>query len=178
MKKFLHLIVSLSLICGVCAAVLAYVNRVTKDAIREAATEKSRAAVRAVLPSEAVSLEAIGEDVFVGRDASGKPVGYAAKGVGTGGYGGDIVLMAGFRADGETLVAYRTLAASETPGLGMKLNAPEFADQFADKDARTLAVRKDGGAIEAITSATITSRAVCRALADAQARLASVREGH
>ena len=116
MKKFLHLIVSLSLICGVCAAVLAYVNRVTKDAIREAAAEKSRAAVRAVLPSEAVSLEAIGEDVFVGRDASGKPVGYAAKGVGTGGYGGDIVLMAGFRADGETLVAYRTLAASETPG--------------------------------------------------------------
>ena len=77
----------------------------------------------------------------------------------------------GFKPDKKTVVCYRTLAASETPGLGMKLKTPEFAGQFAGKDGRSLKVKKDGGEIEAITSATITSRAVCRAIADAQSKL-------
>ena len=178
MKKFFHLVASLSIICGLCAAVLAYVNDVTKDAIRDVVANKARDAVKAVLPSGAVTLEQFGEDVFVGKNDKGAVIGYAAKGIGTGGYGGDIVLMVGFNDDGQTLVGYRTLSASETPGLGMKLNAPEFAGQFADKNACSLSVRKDGGEIEAITSATITSRAVCRALSDAQARLSSARKGH
>ena len=79
--------------------------------------------------------------------------------------------MVGFRADKRTVVCYKTLAASETPGLGMNLNTPEFSGQFAGKDGSSLSVRKDGGEIEAITSATITSRAVCRAIADAQKKL-------
>lgn len=53
----------------------------------------------------------------------------------------------------------------------MKLNTPEFAGQFAGKDGRNLKVKKSGGEIEAITSATITSKAVCRAIADAQKKL-------
>ena len=139
---------------------------------RKAATAAAneQKAVKAVLPSETATVTAAG-DVFVGKDAAGKVVGYAAKGADAGGYGGDIVLMVGFRADKRTLVCYRTLAAAETPGLGMKLNMSEFADQFAGKDGSSLAVKKDGGAIEAITSATITSRAVCRAIADAQRKL-------
>ena len=161
MKKFFHLVASLSIICGLCAAVLAYVNDVTKDAIRDVVANKARDAVKAVLPSGAVTLEQLGENVFVGKNDKGAVIGYAAKGIGTGGYGGDIVLMVGFNDDGQTLVGYRTLSASETPGLGMKLKTPEFADQF-----------------KAITSATITSRAVCRALSDAQARLSSARKGH
>jgi len=98
-------------------------------------------------------------------------VGYAAKGTDSGGYGGDIVLMVGFRADKKTLISYKVLAAAETPGLGMKLSTPEFAGQFAGKDGTALSVKKDGGEIEAITSATITSRAVCRAIADAKRKL-------
>ena len=77
----------------------------------------------------------------------------------------------GFKPDKKTVVCYKTLAASETPGLGMKLKTPEFAGQFAGKDGASLKVKKDGGEIEAITSATITSRAVCRAIADAQSKL-------
>ena len=53
----------------------------------------------------------------------------------------------------------------------MKLKTPEFADQFKGKDGTSLKVKKDGGEIEAITSATITSRAVCKAIADAQSKL-------
>ena len=97
--------------------------------------------------------------------------GYTAEGRSNEGYGGDIVLMVGFKKDKKTVISYKVLQATETPGLGMKLKTPEFADQFAGKDGSSLKVKKDGGEIEAITSATITSRAVCKAIADAQKKL-------
>ena len=170
MKKILGLVISLTVISGVCAAVLAYVNNITAEPIKQTAAANEQKAVKAVLPAGVATVEAQG-DIFVGKDAAGKAVGYAAKGKDTGGYGGDIVLMVGFESDKKTVICYKTLAASETPGLGMKLKAPEFADQFAGKDGTSLKVKKDGGEIEAITSATITSRAVCKAIADAQSKL-------
>ena len=170
MKKTVGLVLSLTLISGVCAAVLAYVNSITKDPIAQMKIRQEQAAVKAVLPDGVEKVERSG-GFFVGRDSAGKTVGYAAKGMDAGGYGGNIALMVGFRADRKTVVCYKTLSASETPGLGMKLNTPEFAGQFAGKDGSSLKVKRDGGSIEAITSATITSRAVCRAIADAQGKL-------
>ena len=170
MKKIISLVLSLTVISGVCAAVLAYVDSITKGPIAEMKVKQEQAAVKAVLPPETATVEQTGE-CFVGKDASGKVVGYAAKGSDAGGYGGDVVLMVGFKADRRSVVCYKTLAAAETPGLGMKLNTPEFASQFVGKDGSALKVKKDGGEIEAITSATITSRAVCRAIADAQKKL-------
>ena len=150
MKKILGLVLSLTIISGVCAAVLAYVDSITKEPIRETAEKNREAAKQAVL---------CGEE------------GYTAEGTCKDGYGGDITLMVGFKKDKKTVISYKVLAASETPGLGMKLKTPEFADQFKGKDGTSLKVKKDGGEIEAITSATITSRAVCRAIADAQSKL-------
>ena len=170
MKKILSLVVSLTAISGICAAVLAYVNEITKNPIAEMKVKKEQSAVKAVLPNGAVKVEEKG-GFYVGTDAAGKVVGYAAKGMDAGGYGGDIVLMVGFRADKKTVECYKTLAAAETPGLGMNLNTPEFSSQFGGKDGSSLSVKKDGGEIEAITAATITSRAVCKAIADAQKKL-------
>ena len=170
MKKIFGLVVSLTAISGVCALVLAYVNEVTAEPIKATAAANRVAAVKAVMPSGVSRIEEKG-DVFVGLDAAGKVVGFAAEGKDGGGYGGDIVLMVGFEKDAKTLVCYKTLKASETPGLGMKLNAPEFAGQFRGKDAMTLKLRKKGGEIEAITSATITSKAVIRAIANAAGKL-------
>jgi|P827metagenome_2_1110787.scaffolds.fasta_scaffold00356_11 electron transport complex protein RnfG len=150
MKKMLGLLVSLTLISGACAAVLAYVNSITKDPIA-ATAEKAREAAKAA--------------VLCGEE------GYAVEGRSGEGYGGDIVLMVGFKKDKKTVISYKVLQASETPGLGMKLKTPEFAGQFSGKDGSALKVKKDGGDIEAITSATITSRAVCKAIADAQSKL-------
>lgn len=150
MKKILGLVLSLTIISGVCAAVLAYVDSITKEPIK-ATAEKNREAAKAA--------------VLCGQE------GYTAEGTCRDGYGGDITLMVGFKKDKKTVISYKVLAASETPGLGMKLKTPEFAGQFAGKDGSSLKVRKDGGEIEAITSATITSRAVCRAIADAQSKL-------
>ena len=170
MKKILGLVVSLTIISGVCAAVLAYVDSVTKGPIAEMKVKQAQAAAAAVMPEGVKAVEKSGE-AYVGKDAAGKVVGYAAKGLDPKGYGGDIVLMVGFKADKKTVECYKTLVATETPGLGMKLSAPEFAGQFAGKDGSALKVKKDGGTIEAIASATITSRAVCRAIADAQKKL-------
>ena len=78
MKKIIGLILSLTVISAVCAGVLAYVNEQTKDAIRETA-EKNRLAAR--------------EAVLCGEK------GHAVEGVSHDGYGGDIVLMVGFRED-------------------------------------------------------------------------------
>ena len=150
MKKIFSLVLSLTIISGVCAGVLAYVDSITKEPIK-ATAEKNREAAKAA--------------VLCGEE------GYTAEGTCKDGYGGDITLMVGFKTDKKTVISYKVLAASETPGLGMKLKTPEFADQFAGKDGRALKVKKDGGEIEAITSATITSRAVCRAIADAQSKL-------
>lgn len=150
MKKIIGLVLSLTIISGVCAAVLAYVDSITKEPIKRTA-ERNREAARAA--------------VLCGEE------GYTAEGTCKDGYGGDITLMVGFRKDKKTVISYKVLAASETPGLGMKLKTPEFAGQFKGKDGSSLKVKKDGGEIEAITSATITSRAVCRAIADAQSKL-------
>ena len=150
MKKILGLVVSLTIISGVCAGVLAYVDSITKEPIKATAEKNREQAKKAVL---------CGEE------------GYTAEGTCKDGYGGDVTLMVGFKKDKKTVISYKVLAASETPGLGMKLKTPEFADQFKGKDGTSLKVKKDGGEIEAITSATITSRAVCKAIADAQSKL-------
>ena len=169
MKKIIGLVISLTVISGVCAAVLAYVDSITKGPIAEMKVKQEQAAVKAVLPDGVEKVESE-KDFYVGR-TSGNAVGYAAKGTDAGGYGGDVTLMVGFKADKKTVVCYKVLAAAETPGLGMKLNTPEFVGQFHGQDATTLKLKKNGGAIEAITSATITSKAVIRAIADAQKKL-------
>lgn len=175
MKKMLSLVLSLTAISAVCAGVLAYANRLTSEPIAQMREQKKVAAAKAVLPAETAEVAAAefpgGEKYFIGRDASGNVSGYAVEGSDPGGYGGDVVLMVGLKADKSTVVRYKTISASETPGLGMKLNTPEFSGQFCGKPAVGLKVRKDGGDIEAITAATITSRAVCGAIAAAAAKL-------
>ena len=151
MKKILSLVASLTIIAGVCAGVLAYIDSITKEPIKETAAKNEAAAREAVL--------------------LGDKSGFAEIGVSPAGYGGKIELMVGFKSDKKTVISYKVLSAAETPGLGMKLSTPEFAGQFGGKDGTALKVKKDGGEIEAITSATITSRAVCEAIADARRKL-------
>lgn len=178
MKKILGLTASLTIIAGVCAAVLAYIDSLTRAPIAEIKVKKERAAAIAVMPEGTVDVRPAGVDgVFTGLDGSGKTLGYAVVGSDPGGYGGDIVLMVGFAADRKTVVTYKALQANETPGLGTKLSSPGFSGQFEGKDAsKKLSVTKDGGDIEAITSATITSRAVCAAVGNAASKLSGLAE--
>jgi electron transport complex protein RnfG len=171
--KILKLIVCLSVISAICAGVLAGINVVTKDTIAEIRAKQTLDAAAAVMPAsvDKSTVEQVADGIFTGKDASGKIAGYAVKGSDPSGYGGEIVLMVGFTPDFKGCT-YRKLVATETPGLGTNMTSPAFMKQFEGMDASSaLAVKKDGGKIEAITSATITSRAVCGAINDAKKKM-------
>ena len=178
MKKILQLILSLTLISAVCAAVLAIVNNATKERIANLATLKANNAARAVLPASVKAIAPVKDPAdasltaFIGYadDAKTQIAGYAVPGLTAKGYGGNIRLMVGLNPD-RTVISYQVLAAAETPGLGSNLSTPAFIARFKDQPAASVKVTKDGGKIEALTSATITSRAVCDAVADAARRI-------
>ena len=88
------------------------------------------------------------------------------------GYGGDVEIMTGVDAEGK-ITGISILSIEETPGLGMNAKKDSFKDQYKGKSGE-LAVNKDGGEIVAITSATITSRAVTSAVNQALALYAAV----
>ena len=82
------------------------------------------------------------------------------------GYGGDIKITVGITADG-TVNGVSILSISETAGLGMKAKEPAFYEQYQGKQAEKFVVSKDGGdgePIDALSGATITSRAVTGAV--------------
>ncbi|WP_035288893.1 RnfABCDGE type electron transport complex subunit G [Clostridium sp. KNHs214] len=101
---------------------------------------------------------------------NGKTVGYAMK-LNTKGYGGNIELMVGISTDGK-VQGIKVLSQSETPGLGANSQKPAFYGQYKGKSIeKELQVTKASSAkdneIQAITGATITSKAITRGVNDA-----------
>ena len=85
------------------------------------------------------------------------------------GYGGDVGLMVAVNMEDDTIVGAGVTTHSETPGLGaMAKDNPGFVSQFKGLPiAETFKVTKDGGKVNAMSGATITSRAVCAAATQA-----------
>ena len=173
MKSILVTAISLFLICAVAAGALAAVNAVTAPTI---AANNAAAADRArseVLPEADGFTEQTAPDgtVYYSAEKDGGTVGYvfttSAKG-----YGGDVEIMTGVDAEGK-VTGVSILTINETPGLGMNAKKDAFKDQYKGKSGQ-LAVNKDGGEIVAITSATVTSRAVTKAVNQALALYESV----
>lgn len=171
-STFKNMVICLTLICVVCSALLAGVYALTAAPIEKAAAEKLTGAISEVLPpfetlSEQKTVELSGKtySYYEVSDAEGNVLGYAVNAAETG-FGGPVSLMVGVLADG-TLYNTKVLSHSETPGLGAKCTEPAFADQFRNLDlsVTTLSVKKDGGDIDAITAATITSRAYVKTVA-------------
>ena len=179
MKAYLKLIVVLTLICLFWTALLAGVNAVTKDRIDEAARQKEIKAARDVLPTDAPVPELRGFGAvsnFVSIAENGNFVGAAVRGHSANGYGGNLVLMVGFTSAGDVF-SFEVLETAETPGLGSKVNTPSFKDQFRGKPLSTRwAVKKDGGDIDAITAATISSRAALEAIREAVTQFEIIRD--
>ncbi len=160
-------------ICLVCSALLAGVYALTADPIAKAEAAKNEAAIKDVLPSEAVAIEEARTVEYEGSsyeynlayDEVGNVVGCAIN-VAPVGFGGPIVIKVGFNADG-VIWNTKVLSQAETPGLGAKCVEPGFADQFKgfNPAEKKLAVTKDGGDVDAITASTITSRAYADGLA-------------
>jgi Na+-translocating ferredoxin:NAD+ oxidoreductase subunit G len=84
------------------------------------------------------------------------------------GYGGAVGAMVGISLDGKTLTGVGITTHSETPGVGSRCAEPGFRSQFAGMSAQAnLTVKKDGGVVDGISGATVTSRAVAAAVRDA-----------
>ncbi len=175
----------LVIITLVAALLLAFVYEITKDPIAAQKAKKKTEAYAAVYPglSDTVISEELQEkaEAFVGdgmrvdeavlaKDASGAIVGVLMTVTTPEGYGGDITLTCGVKADG-TLTGISFLTLAETAGLGMKAQEDGFRGQFENKKTDSFALMKGGAAvvegnepIDVISNATITSEAVVRAV--------------
>ena len=174
-SSFKNMTLCLLAICLVCSSLLAGVYWLTAEPIAKAAAAKNEAAIKEVLPETAVTIEEErtvemeGENYTynLAYDQLGNTVGCAIN-VSALGFGGPINVKVGFDIDG-VICNTKVLSQAETPGLGAKCVEPAFSDQFKgfDPAKKNLAVKKDGGDVDAITASTITSRAYANALSTA-----------
>ena len=180
MLKEAGILFAITLISGL---LLGVVNELTKEPIRIQQEKAVQEACRAVFasaasfeemeytPDEALAEELSGMGVKLGTvykalGGDNAMLGYVLESASTEGYGGNIVLYLGGSADG-TLNDISILEITETAGLGML--APEvLVPQFHDKKAESFVYTKTGASaeneIDAITSATITTKAVTNAV--------------
>ena len=104
-------------------------------------------------------------EVAVGKDKSGKEIGYVITSTSKEGYGGEIQISVGVSMDG-TVTGIEILSINETAGLGMQATEPAFKKQFADVKTDKFVVKKDDpkGNVDALSGASITTRAVTNAV--------------
>ena len=161
-SSFMNMVIVLTVITVVAAACLGAMNNATAEPIAASKKAKQEAAIKAVLP-EFASVEednVNNQKIFRAYDANGEIVGIAIETAELG-FGGDVSTMVGFDANG-TLVEYSLLQHAETPGLGSKLTdwfKVKSDIRGAGAEKMPLRVSKDGGEYDAITAATISSRA-------------------
>ena len=151
------------------------VNMITEEPIAAAKAQATTEAVANVLPefdNNEVSEQTIDNmsiKVYTATNASGV-VGYAVESMTKNGFGGAIRMMVGFLPDGK-IYNVNVLEQAETPGLGTKMcdEGNALLSSIKDKDADELkfTVKKDGGELDALTAATISSRAYYDAVARA-----------
>jgi electron transport complex protein RnfG len=173
-----NILLSLTVICLVAGVALSAADKYTADAIAAAKAAELQNAIRNVTPgfdnnpSEEQYKAAVAEGdsltVYPAKK-EGKTVGYAVESYSKNGFGGIIRVMAGFDAEGK-LLNYSVLEHNETPGLGSRMEEWFREDKnrqnIIGRDLKKgrLKTVSDGGDIDAITAATISSRAFLEAV--------------
>lgn len=188
LKEILIPTVSLFVICLCVTALLAVTNAVTKDAIayqQELSAAESRQAVCPdAVDFEKVEYDVQGVECYKALDESGNLIGYAISSASRG-YGGDVKVMTGINSEDGSVIAINVYDNSgETPGLGVNTSGEKFTSQFAGLSSGTgVTVDKDAGknpdsvAVDSVTGATISSRAVVDAVNQAFDAYNAVKEG-
>lgn len=178
MRDYLRLMFVLAIVSAVAAGLLALVDSFTAPKIEAYKAQSEASAYQQVLPEA----DSFTEEPELMKDISAQPdlsdiqtvklgtkegmrVGWVCK-VASPGYSSNIVMLVGINSDGE-LGKVLVLEQKESPGLGTNVTNPDFIEQTAIAQAdvnQELKVIKDGGDIQAITGATISSRAVLRGI--------------
>jgi electron transport complex protein RnfG len=177
-STLVNMTLTLLVITTISSAVLGVMFRLTEEPKAAAEQEKQNFAIKAVLPDydNDPSAEIYTIESFDGGDPltcypalkGGELQGIAVKTWTTKGFSGLVRLMVGFDRQGN-VAGISVLEQKETPGLGTRMTEAAFKDQFTGKNPGTnnLSVKKDGGEVDAITAATISSRAFIDAVSRA-----------
>lgn len=185
MNKIIKNTIILTIITLVSGVALGAVYEITKAPIANAQEEAKQEAYKQVFEDAdsfddlevdakeaAEAFKAAGVDdgaeinEAVEAKQGGETIGYVITATDPNGYGGDIQVSVGIQNDG-TVNGIAILSINETAGLGMKASEPEFYEQYSGKQTDHFYVSKDGGEgeqIDAISGATITTRAVTGAV--------------
>ena len=170
-----NMVMVLFVITLLASAGVGAVHMITEEPIAEARVKATREALKQVLPEfdetedTALTVENLPVTVHTASE-KGRVVGYAVESMTKNGFSGVIRLMVGFAPDGQIL-NIRVLEQAETPGLGTKMvdagNPLEKSFVGRNPAQMKLGVKKDGGDVDALTAATISSRAYVDAVSRA-----------
>jgi Na+-translocating ferredoxin:NAD+ oxidoreductase subunit G len=157
-KKF-YPVIFLTLIVLISVSLLLYINSFTSAVVEVQKKARIKSVLEKVFP-QLTDFEEEG-DIYIiyGGDTV---QGYAFTASGSG-YGGEISMLVGLDTD-YRIKDVAILSHSETPGLGGRITEQSFTGQFKGLETGDIALSKDGGRIDAITGATISSRAVTEAV--------------
>ncbi|MBQ8045652.1 MAG: RnfABCDGE type electron transport complex subunit G [Bacteroidales bacterium] len=173
-SSLVNMFVVLTVITVLSAAALAAMNSATIDPIKKAQQQKTEAAIKMVLPQfaslEEKTVNVDGEELVCNYayNDSKELVGVAVKSFTNKGFNGYIGVMVGFDDEG-TITGYQILETGETPGLGTKADTwfqegGKGCIIGMNPEKNNMTVTKDGGEVDAITAATISTRAFCDAI--------------
>ena len=185
-STFITILASLTCFCLIAGTALAVANKLTEDKIAAAKAAALQEAIKKVAPEfdndpsaeqyRAATADGDSLTIYPAKKG-GKLVGAAVETNTKKGFGGEIRIMVGFDAD-QKIVNYSVLEHNETPGLGSKMEEWFRTDKGKpsvlgrDMKGGALKVSKDGGEVDAITAATISSRAFLDAINRAYAAYA------
>lgn len=172
LKEILVPAAMLFIIAAVCTALLAGTNLLTKDKIAEIAVQQEMSAKVAVFSeaksfSDAKNANVDGNAVtyYDAYDENGNTIGYVF-GVTTKSYGGDLSAMVGVSSKTNKITGVEITAINDTPGLGLNVNTEDFLGQYIGRSG-DIGVNKNqisDTEIKAVSSATISSKAVTSAV--------------
>ena len=171
MREMISMIVVLTVLTAVSGGLLAAVKSKTEVRIENQVLKFQKApALKAIFPdatndplAERFTIQSgdMAVQIFPGKLADGsKEIAFETKGTG---FGGPVGFMIGINLESDEIVGARVTTHSETPGIGARAKDDlSFVSQFAGLGLDTkFAVKGDGGDIDGMSGATVTSRAVC-----------------
>jgi Na+-translocating ferredoxin:NAD+ oxidoreductase subunit G len=171
--------INLTLTCLISGVILASAYYITHPIAVEKEKELTVKAMQSLVPDATTFAAVEGEDNMTAASDGSKVIAYIVE-VEPKGYGGAIVTQVAVTPDGK-VINYKITKSNETPGLGENAKNASFMNQFAGKTSEQLVVTKDTSKtdnIQAMTGATITSKAVTKGVKEAVDRVnAFVGEG-
>ena len=158
MRKILKLAMVLLIIATVSGVILGITYTVTKEPITKQVKLEEEKALKNIFPKATSFNPTISKDNYIYYEVyiKNKLIGYAIDASGKG-FSGTIKIKVGMNLN-KTIKAIRITSQNETPGLGTRIKRKKFTNQFMNKTLKQL------GTIDAVTGATISSRAVSEAV--------------